>query len=146
MRIAVAADHGGVRLKDHLVAWLRQSGHEVDDLGTHGTDSVDYPDFALVVGDRLLTGAADRGVLVCGTGQGMAISANKIHGVRAAVVSDPFSATMAMQHNDARVLCLGERVLGSSLAEMCVSAWLAAEFQGGRHGRRLEKIADIQGR
>jgi ribose 5-phosphate isomerase B len=105
---------------------------------------VDYPDFAAVVGGMVLAGDVERGILVCGTGQGMAISANKLHGLRAAVVSDPFSAAMAMQHNDARVLCLGERVIGASLAELCVTAWLGASFEGGRHAVRVGKICKLE--
>lgn len=144
MKVAVGCDHGGVELKDTLVARLLQSGHDVSDLGTHDGASVDYPDYALRVASLIRQGEADRGVLVCGTGQGMAISANKVPGVRAAVVSDTFSATMAMAHNDARVLCLGARVVGPSLALACLDAWLSTEFEGGRHGRRVNKITDIE--
>jgi ribose 5-phosphate isomerase B len=140
MRIVLAADHGGVQLKDHLAARLREQGHAVEDLGTHGAESVDYPDFAHAVASSIAGESADRGILVCGTGQGMAMSANKVPGVRAGVVSDVFSARMIVAHNNAQVLCLGARVLGSSLAESVVDAFLSAEFEGGRHGRRVGKI------
>lgn len=144
MKIALGADHGGRRLKDHLVARLREAGHDVVDVGTDGDASVDYPDYAGQVAGRVARGEVERGVLVCGTGQGMAISANKVAGVRAAVVSDAFSARMAAEHNDARVLCLGERVVGFSLADLCVDTWLGATFEGGRHARRVGKIDALE--
>lgn len=140
MRIAIASDHGGLRLKAAIVSHLEQRGVSVDDLGPHSDGSVDYPDFAHMLCRRILAGEFDRGVLVCGTGQGMAMSANRHSGLRAAVVADVFSARMAMLHNDARVLCLGERVVGPGLALSLVDAWLDAEFEGGRHARRVEKI------
>ena len=114
-------------------------------MGTHDSASIDYPDYAEVVARRVAAGQAERGVLVCGTGIGMSIAANKVDGVRAAVVSETFSAQMAMEHNDARVLCLGERVTGPSLAETCVAAWLQASFAGGRHERRVGKITALEG-
>jgi len=140
MRVVLAADHGGVELKDHLAQRLRDLGHSVEDLGTHGEDSVDYPDFAHAVAGSISRESADRGILVCGTGQGMAMSANKVDGVRAGVVSDVFSARMIVEHNNAQVLCLGARVLGVSLAESLVDAFLGARFEGGRHERRVGKI------
>ncbi len=140
MRIVVGADHGGFRLKAVLVEHLEGEGHDVVDLGTSGPESVDYPDRGAPVARAVANGEADRGVLVCGTGQGMAMTANKVRGVRAAVVSDVFSARMATEHNDARVLCLGERVVGAGLAIACLDAWLSSEFAGGRHARRVEKI------
>jgi len=140
MKLALGADHGGVDLKDELAAWLREQGHEVTDLGTNAHDSVDYPDFAKEVAHRVLSGEADRGILVCGTGQGMAMTANKVPGVRAGVVSDTFSARMIAEHNDARILCLGARVVGPSLAQEIVSSYLGATFEGGRHARRVGKI------
>jgi ribose 5-phosphate isomerase B len=140
MRIAIGADHGGVHLKEQLVAHLLQGGHDVEDLGTHDATSVDYPDYARAVCEKVLADEADRGVLVCGTGQGMAMTANKVPGIRAAVVSDTFSARMASEHNDARVLCLGERVTGVGLACACLDAWMGATFLGGRHARRVEKM------
>ena len=140
MRVVLAADHGGVDLKNHLAERIRGQAHSVEDLGTHGSDSVDYPDFAHAAATRVASNAADRGILVCGTGQGMAMSANKIKGIRAGVVSDVFSARMIVEHNNAQVLCLGARVLGSSLAESIVDAFLGAEFEGGRHQRRVSKM------
>ena len=142
MKIAVACDHGGLDLKRDVVAFLQELGHDVADLGTHDGASIDYPDYAKKVCGQLQSGEAERGVLVCGTGQGMAMTANKVPGIRAAVVSDSFSARMAMEHNDARVLCLGQRVLGTSLARECLNAWLDAEFGGGRHARRVAKIEE----
>ena len=145
MRIAIGADHGGLELKALLVEHLTAAGHQVTDLGTHTRDSVDYPDLAVAVTTALREGQAERGVLVCGTGQGMAISANKVPGIRAGVVSDVFSARMIRAHNDASVICLGARVIGPSLALECVDAFLATEFEGGSHGRRVGKITALEG-
>jgi ribose 5-phosphate isomerase B len=145
MRIAVGADHAGYRLKDRVAAWLLTQGHDVVDHGTHDASSVDYPDYAFAVANAVRTGAADRGVLVCGTGQGMAMTANRVEGVRAAVVADPFSAQMAAEHNDARVLCLGERVVGDGVALACVESWVNATFAGGRHLGRIEKMGRVRG-
>jgi len=143
MRIAMGADHGGVDLKDSLSQRLRDAGHEVADLGTHGTESVDYPDFGRAVAEAVASGDADRGILVCGTGQGMAMTANKVAGIRAGVVSDAFSARMIVEHNNAQVLSIGARVVGPSLAEVIVDAFLNASFEGGRHARRVAKIAPL---
>jgi len=140
MRLAIGSDHAGVQLKSLLASHLADRGHEVVDVGPADTASVDYPDYAHKVTDLLVAGEADRGVLICGTGQGMAMSANKVPGIRAAVVADTFSAAMAMQHNDARVLCIGERIVGPGLALALLDAWLAASFEGGRHARRVGKI------
>jgi ribose 5-phosphate isomerase B len=140
MRIALGADHGGVDLKDSLAQHLRDAGHSVADLGTHGGESVDYPDFGRAVAEAIAGGTADRGILVCGTGQGMAMTANKVRGVRAGVVSDTFSARMIVEHNNAQVLSLGARVVGPGLAETIVDAFLSASFEGGRHARRVGKI------
>lgn len=145
MRIAVGADHGGRLLKDSIAEHLRAAGHAVEDLGTHGDDSVDYPSFARAVSERVLDGRAERGVLVCGTGQGMAMTVNKIPGLRAAVVSDTFSAKMAIAHNDARILCMGQRVVGPGLALELVDAWLQTEFEGGRHARRVQALEEAAG-
>lgn len=144
MRIAVGSDHAGYRLKCQVADYVRQLGHEVLDFGTHSEDSVDYPDFALEVTGAVTRGEADLGILVCGTGLGMAIAANKVKGIRAVTCSDTYSARSAREHNDANVLCLGARVIGSGLALDIVKAWLEAEFQGGRHARRVQKIADIE--
>ena len=144
MRIATGSDHAGLKLKLELVSHLTGLGHEVEDLGTHTESSCDYPDFAAAVGARVAAGDADFGLLVCGTGVGMSIAANKVAGVRAAVVSDTFSAHATRQHNDANVLCLGERVVGGGLARDILDAWLGARFEGGRHQRRVDKITALE--
>jgi ribose 5-phosphate isomerase B len=143
MRLAIGSDHAGLHLKAQLAEHMRGLGHDVVDVGPHDTTSVDYPDYAHALTGLLSEGAIDRGVLICGTGLGMSMAANKRPGVRAAVVSDEFSARMAMQHNDARVLCIGERVTGPGLAMALIDAWLGAEFEGGRHARRVGKIEAI---
>lgn len=140
MQLLVGADHAGLPLKEALVAHLRAQGHEVNDLGTHAPDSVDYPDFAHRVASGVANGDAPLGLLVCGSGVGMSITANKHAGVRAVVCSEPYSAKMGRRHNDANVLCLGARVVGVDLAIDILEAFLAAEFEGGRHARRVGKI------
>jgi ribose 5-phosphate isomerase B len=142
MRIVVGSDHAGLELKAVITEHLRGHGHEVADLGTHDRSSVDYPDFARLVAAAVVSGEAERGVLVCGTGQGMAIAANKVPGCRAACVSDTFSARMVAQHNDVRVLCVGQRVVGAGVALELVDAWLGATFEGGRHAARVAKIGE----
>ncbi len=144
MRIAIGADHAGYALKEVLIAHLREQGVEVVDFGTHGTDSVDYPDYAQAVAEAVARGEADYGVLICGTGIGMAITANKVPGIRAAAVSDVYSAKMSRAHNDANILCLGGRVVGPGLAIEILEAWLHTPFEGGRHVRRLEKIRRME--
>lgn len=146
MKLAIASDHGGFDLKQKMVRFLKGRGIQVEDLGNHGTEAVDYPDYAIQVAERVSGGLADAGILFCGTGIGMCIVANKFRGVRAAVVSDPYQARMAREHNDANILCLGGRVLDPKKVEEVVSAWLDARFEGGRHDRRLEKIREIEGR
>lgn len=140
MRLVLAADHAGVDLKAELVAWLEELGHEVEDLGPQSHDSVDYPDYAHRVAAQVAEASADRGILVCGTGIGMAISANRHAGVRAVCTTDVFSVGMARAHNDANVLCLGARVVGGGLAQALVEAFLTGDFEGGRHQRRVSKI------
>ncbi len=144
LRLAVGSDHAGLDLKRQLAAHLRELGHEVADLGTHDHESCDYPDFAAAVARAVAGGQADLGMLICGTGQGMAIAANKVAGVRAAVCLDTFSARMSRLHNDANVLCMGARVVGPGLAEDILDAWLGASFEGGRHQRRVAKIAALE--
>ena len=146
MKIAVGSDHAGLGLKAELCAHLEALGHRTEDLGTHSAESCDYPEFAEVVARAVADGSADWGLLVCGTGVGMSISANKVEGVRAAVVSDTFSARMTRLHNNANILCLGERVVGGGLAKEILDAWLSAEFEGGRHQRRIDKIHQIETR
>jgi ribose 5-phosphate isomerase B len=139
--VALGADHAGFELKESLKAWLIDRGCEVTDLGTHSTESVDYPDYAAAVARAVADGKAQRGVLVCGTGIGMAVAANKAAGVRAALCGDLYTARMSREHNDANVLCLGGRLTGREMAADILRMWLETEFAGGRHARRLEKIA-----
>jgi ribose 5-phosphate isomerase B len=144
--IAIAADHAAVALKAELVAELGRLGHEALDLGPHDTASVDYPDYATRVTDAVVGGRAPLGVLLCGTGLGMAITANKVPGIRAALCRTEFEARMSRQHNDANVLCLGARVTGPGLAVEILKAFLAASFEGGRHAARVEKIRQVEAR
>ena len=143
--IAVGSDHAGYSLKQRLAAELRTLGHEVLDLGAHDADRVDYPDFGAAVGRAVAGAEADLGVCVCGSGIGIAMAANKVPGVRAAPVHDATSARLARQHNDANVLCLGERLLDPDVASEAVLAWLDAEFEGGRHVGRVAKLAELDG-
>lgn len=140
MKLCIGSDHAGLSLKAAIVAQLTARGHEVTDLGTHTAESCDYPVFAKAVAKGVADGTYARGVLVCGTGQGMAMTANRVPGVRAAVLADTFSARMTAAHNDCNVLCLGARVVGEGLALDLVDAWMATAFEGGRHARRVEMI------
>jgi ribose 5-phosphate isomerase B len=144
LAISLGADHAGWELKEALKAWLIDQGHEVLDFGTHGPESVDYPDYAVQVAESVAAGKVSRGLLVCGTGIGMAITANKVSGVRAAVAADVFGARMCREHNDVNVLCLGARVTDQSLALDILRMWLATEFAGGRHARRVDKIGLVE--
>jgi ribose 5-phosphate isomerase B len=144
MRIAIGADHAGYALKSELLGILVEGGHEVDDLGTTGDESVDYPDFGAAVGRAVASGAAEVGVCVCGTGIGISIAANKVPGVRAAVVHDVTSARMAKAHNDANVICLGARLLGSQVAAEALDAFLSSSWEAGRHARRIDKITALE--
>jgi ribose 5-phosphate isomerase B len=141
--IALASDHGGVELKTQLKHELGTLGYEVLDLGTDGLASVDYPDFARAMADALGSGKAQRGILMCGTGIGISIAANRHAHVRAALVHDAFSARMARQHNDANVLVLGGRTIGSETAKDCLRIFLDTPFEGGRHARRVERLGEI---
>ncbi|MGI6642813.1 MAG: ribose 5-phosphate isomerase B [Bacillota bacterium] len=144
MKIAIGSDHAGFELKEEIRTELAAGGHEVCDWGARGTESVDYPDFAKKVCRAVVSKQSEVGLLVCGTGLGMAIAANKVPGIRAVACSDTFSARMGREHNDANVLCLGSRVVGSGLAMDIVRAFIGAKFQGGRHGRRVQKILDLE--
>lgn len=144
MKIAIACDHGGLELKSALVDQLGAWSHEVLDQGVNGPDSVDYPDYAVKVARLVASGEADLGVLVCGTGIGMSMAANKVPGIRAALAGDEFSARMAREHNDANILCVGNRVLGLGSGVSVVKAWLDATFEGGRHQKRLDKIHNLE--
>lgn len=142
--IVIGSDHGGVALKDAIKEYLESRSVPVEDVGTNGGESVDYPDYGMVVASKVSTGAADKGILVCGTGIGMSIVANKLPRVRAALVHDPFTAQMAKEHNDANVLVLGGRILDASKACEMVGIWLDTAFEGGRHQGRLDKIAELE--
>jgi ribose 5-phosphate isomerase B len=144
LRIAIGADHAGFPLKQHLVETLRSLGHEVSDLGTHDDTSVDYPPICAAVGRAVVDGEADRGVVLGGSGQGEQIAANKVHGVRAALCNDLFTARLSREHNDANVLSMGGRIVAPQLADEIVTLWLHTPFEGGRHERRLSQIAEIE--
>ncbi|MSQ00493.1 MAG: ribose 5-phosphate isomerase B [Myxococcales bacterium] len=146
MRILIGSDHGGLTLKNTVCERVRGAGHVVVDVGTDSGATCDYPDYAVLVARGVAAGEADVGILVCGTGQGMAMCANRVSGVRAAVVADVFSAKATRQHNDANVLCLGERVIGAGLAGEIVDAFLAAHFEGGRHAGRVAKMVALEAR
>jgi len=139
-RIAVGSDHAGYALKEDVAAHLRECGHDVVDVGTDSTERVDYPDFGAAVGRAVAGDDAELGIAVCGSGIGICIAANKVPGVRAATVHDATSAHLAREHNDANIICLGERLIGPAVAIEAVDAWLAAQFEGGRHEGRVAKI------
>jgi len=144
MLIAIGSDHRGFEAKRRLMSTLQQLGHTVNDLGTTAGDSCDYPDFAYAVAKQVGTGAAERGILICGTGLGMCITANKVRGVRAATCQDAITAEMSRRHNDANVLCLSADLLGEELMVQMVRTWLETPFEAGRHARRVEKITQIE--
>ena len=140
MRIAIAADHAAVALKSVLAAWLAETGHDVIDLGTHGDARVDYPDFGYALAEAIADGRAERGVALCGSGIGISIAANRQPACRCALVSEPLSATLARQHNDANAIAMGARLLGEDMAKACVSAFIDTAFAGGRHAPRVDKL------
>ena len=144
MKIAVGNDHRGVTVKQRLVGLLKELGHEVIDLGATSAASVDYPDYAIPVAEDVRTGKVDRGILVCGTGHGMCIAANKVAGVRAANCRDVIDAELSRRHNDANVMCLSADLIGEEQIEKMVKTWLTTDFEGGRHARRTEKIATYE--
>src|SRR5687768_18565719 len=144
MRIAIGADHAGFALKQHVVTVLRGLGHEVDDRGTHGEASVDYPGICAEVGREVAAGRAARGIVIGGSGQGEQIAANKVRGVRAALCNDLYTARMSREHNDANVLAIGGRIVAPGLADEILTLWLTTKFEGGRHQRRLDQIAAIE--
>jgi len=146
MRIAVASDHRGYLIKCKILAMIGDLGHQVVDMGTDSPESVDYPDFAAKVAQAVAGQQVDRGVLICGTGMGMCITANKFPGVRACTCHDDVTAEMSRRHNDANVLCLSADLLGDRLVNRMIELWLKTEFEGGRHARRLEKIARFEAR
>ena len=138
--IGIGSDHGGFELKGYIIEYLKGQGIEVKDFGTYSEDSVDYPDCAAPVCKAVQSSEIEKGILICGTGIGISIAANKHKGIRAALCSDVYSAKMSRQHNNAQILCLGGRVTGRELAYMIVDTWLNTEFEGGRHEKRVEKI------
>jgi ribose 5-phosphate isomerase B len=144
MRIAIGSDHAGFALKQHLLATLAQLGHDVDDHGTDSEDPVDYPPICAAVGRAVASGRAERGIVLGGSGQGEQISANKVRGVRAALCNDLYTARLSRQHNDANVLSLGGRIVAAGLADEIVTLWLATDFEGGRHARRVQQISDLE--
>jgi ribose 5-phosphate isomerase B len=145
MIVAVGSDHAGFKMKGELVEWLREMGHEPLDCGTGGEESVDYSDFAVKVGAAINEKRAELGILICGTGQGSAMAANKIRGIRAALCGDPYSARLTRQHNDANVLVMGERVIGPGVARDCVEAFLNTPFSNAeRHRRRIDKMTILE--
>jgi ribose 5-phosphate isomerase B len=144
MRIAIAADHNGVALKAHLIAWLAGQGHEIDDRGTNHTDTVDYPPLCADVGRRVADGRADRGIVIGGTGSGEQIACNKIRGVRAGLCHDLYIVRVARANNDTNVLVMGAKIVAPALAEAITETWLTTPFTGGRHQRRLDQIAALE--
>ncbi|BAN01368.1 ribose 5-phosphate isomerase B [Ilumatobacter coccineus] len=143
-RIAIGSDHAGFELKQHLVGFLRQHGHEVDDQGTHSTESVDYPEICAGVARTVRDGDADWGIVIGGSGQGEQLAANKVRGIRAALCNCLYTARMAREHNDANVLSMGGRVVGTGLAEEIVTTFAETEFEGGRHQRRVDQIMALE--
>lgn len=145
MVIAVGSDHAGYNLKTGIIKYLKENGYEVKDLGTCDSNcSVDYPDFGLAVAEAVKSGECERGIIICGTGLGISMAANKVPGIRAALCTDSYMARMSREHNDANVLALGDRVIGLGLAFDIVDAWLKSEFLGGRHKTRVDKITEIE--
>jgi len=144
--IAVGSDHGGFELKKEILDFLKQKGYEYRDLGTCGCESVDYPDFGLAVAEAVSRGECEKGIVICGTGIGISIAANKVPGIRAALCTDCYMARMSREHNDANILALGGRVVGAGLALEILDTWLKAEFVGGRHKTRVDKISAIENR
>jgi RpiB/LacA/LacB family sugar-phosphate isomerase len=146
MRIALGSDHAGYPMKEHLATWLAESGHAVYDLGTHSADPVDYPDYSAAVAQAVLDGRADRGIIVCGSGAGAAIAANKFQGIRAGVAHDTYTAHQMVEHDDVNVLALGSRVIGQALAQDVIQTFIEAKFsRDDRHVRRLDKIRALEG-
>jgi len=144
MRIAIGTDHRGFAIRSKVIELVQRLGHTVEDVGTFSADAVDYPDIAAAVARKVSRGEVDRGILVCGTGMGMAIAANKFHGVRAAPCHDDLTAEMSRRHNDTNILCLSGDLLGGRLIDRMVELWLSTPFEGGRHARRVEKIRELE--
>lgn len=146
MKIVLANDHSAVDMKKEILTHLEEKGYQVIDIGTNSPESCDYPVFGERAGKMVASGEADLGILICGTGVGISLAANKVKGVRACVCSEPYSAKLSRMHNDTNILAFGARVVGTELAKMIVDEWLAAEFEGGRHKRRVDMIMEIEKR
>lgn len=146
MRIGIGNDHSALDLKAEIVEYLKEQGHEVVDYGTNTTESCDYPVYGEMVGKAVANGEVEKGILICGTGLGISLAANKVPGIRAAVCSEPYTARMSRAHNDCNILAFGARVVGAELAKMIVEVWLNTEFEGGRHQRRVDMIMDVEKR
>ncbi|AEO02829.1 ribose 5-phosphate isomerase B [Listeria monocytogenes] len=144
MKIAIGNDHVGIELKPVIVAYLQDLGHEVDDFGAFSNERTDYPEYGKKVAESVAAGKSDLGILICGSGVGISIAANKVNGIRAVVCSEPYSAKLSREHNNTNILAFGSRVVGAELAKMIVQNWLDAEFEGGRHAKRVEMIARIE--
>ena len=144
MKIAIASDHSGVELKLEIIEYLKELGHEVSDFGTNSKESVDYPIYGKKVADEVAKGKYDGGVLICGTGIGISLAANKVKGIRAAVCSEPYSAKLSKMHNNSNIIAFGARVVGVDLAKMIVKEWTEAKFEGGRHSKRVDLISKIE--
>lgn len=144
MKVILSADHAGVTIRNEVKSLLDELGIEYEDTGCEGTSSVDYPDFALPAAERVANGEFDKGILICGTGIGMSIAANKVKGIRCALIHDVYSAKLTRQHNDSNILAMGERVIGPGLAREIAKTWLTTEFEGDRHERRIDKITSYE--
>lgn len=144
MKVAIASDHGGINIRKEIIALLEEMNIEYKDMGCECETSVDYPDYAIPVANMVVSGEVDRGILICGTGIGMSIAANKVKGIRCALVHDTFSAKATREHNDTNVLSMGERVIGPGLAREIAKIWLTTEFKGGRHATRVGKISEYE--
>ncbi|SHM62426.1 ribose 5-phosphate isomerase B [Gracilibacillus kekensis] len=144
MKVILASDHGGINLSKEIISLLEELNIEYEDTGCNCEDSVDYPDYGIPAAERVANGEFDRGILICGTGIGMSIAANKVKGIRAALVHDVFSAKATREHNDSNMLTMGERVVGPGLAREIVQTWLGTDFQGGRHANRIGKVTDYE--
>ncbi|EML6500716.1 ribose 5-phosphate isomerase B [Clostridioides difficile] len=144
MKIAIGSDHVGIELKLTIIEYLKELGHEVEDFGPYSSERTDYPIYGKKVAEEVATGNFDKGILICGTGVGISIAANKVKGIRAIVCSEPYSAKLSHEHNNTNILAFGSRVIGSELAKMIVKEWMDAEFEGGRHANRVKMIEDIE--
>lgn len=142
MKIAIASDHAAIELKSQLVQWLGEQGHDISDLGPFSADSVDYPDFGYKLAEAVASGDAERGIALCGSGIGISIAVNRHPAVRCALVSEPLSASIAREHNDANCVAIGARLTGIEMARACIEAFLTTEFAGGRHQRRVDKLSN----